>query len=150
MVDPGGLERGRPVAQPERVLLEVVAVVAGEDESAVELPRMIGERVQHAGAKRHPAPLPIRLAARLRPAARVDTLHARDSLGPVDVAPLERQRLLRSHPGADQEHRQRAVDGWKFGGDRVDLVPTRERPNLAILVESGLPVFDPVGWGCGR
>ena len=53
VLDAGGPERGRPVAQPERRQLQVVAGVAGEDESCVDPARVLVERLQHLRSQRH-------------------------------------------------------------------------------------------------
>jgi len=45
MFNTGGFEGRPPVAHPERSLFEVVAVVAGEDESAVDPSRVTVERL---------------------------------------------------------------------------------------------------------
>jgi hypothetical protein len=48
----------------------------------------------------------------------------------VDVAPLERQPLLAAEPCVDDDHRQRRPE---LLCDRLDLLPRRERGDLAPL-----------------
>ena len=64
----------------------------------------------------------------------MDTLDARDRRGLVDVAPLERERLLRAHPCPDEEDRESPIARMQFVADRLHLVPGTERAYLAILV----------------
>jgi hypothetical protein len=75
----------------------------------------------------------------------VDTLDRRRAVRLVDVAPLERERLLGTHPRTHEEHRERLVRGNELGSDRLDLFPRCKGLDVATLVELHPAVPDSIG-----
>lgn len=103
------------------------------------------ERLQHLPTKRHPTALPIALHARLGSSLRVDALDRGDGVRPVDVFPFERKRLLGTHPGPDEEHRERPVRGDQLAAIASTSSQEANGLDLTVLVELDPAVADAVG-----
>ncbi len=121
-LEAGGIERLVPFAAAPVGELEVAAGRGGEEQRRVEPRRQRLERRERPRAQRHPPARPLRLREWGQHAVGVAALDGDGPPGPVEVAPLERDPLVRPEPGLGGEDDEQPVGGAELEYERVDLL----------------------------
>jgi hypothetical protein len=116
--DPGGFERRVPLAAAPRVEADVAASERREQERRVEARRQGLDGGRRAAAQRDPAPR--RLRVRRQETVGEPPLDDDGGTGEVNVAPLDRDPLVRPQARLGGDDGERPEDRAELGGKRVD------------------------------
>jgi hypothetical protein len=134
-VEAAGDESGPPLAFAEVVEVDRAATTRGEQKrvrilagpSRPEVARPSITRARSGTRRRAPFPILGRVAPL---AGRLDAVDGHDAFDEVDVADAERDPLFRTKTRPGPEYGDRPTQLREFVGDRLNLRPRSERPDL--------------------